>query len=209
MTKRKRDNEEPTFDKQIEGYSMQEQNADDPVFSHAYHAFMVNLLKTRDNAVKDELAEMVAGMLIENNATITATISEMLTTQTATVGSALGEVMIAIENLATDVKEIKSTIKIHDQKINEEYIQIAKHEMRLDQKKKDIAELKAKVDLFNPEMMKLLLVDIEEIKPAIERFNVYSSRGNTFIRVALSMIVGWAITWSVFIFLLRNVWHLI
>lgn len=208
MTKKSRDNE-PTFDKQIGDYAMKENNPDDPVFSGAYHKFMVNLLKTRDVAVKNELAKTVAEMLIENNATITATIQEMLSKQTATVGSAVGEVMVAIEGMAKDIKEIKQTVKIHDEKINQEFIEIAKHELRLNQKKKDIAELKAKVELFNPGMIKQLLDDIEEIKPAIKKFNIYSSKGNTFIRVALSMIVGWAITWSVFIFLLRNVWHLI
>jgi hypothetical protein len=51
---------EPTFDKQMDAY---EGNDEDPIFSHAYHQFMINLLKSRDSAVKDELKKSVAEVL--------------------------------------------------------------------------------------------------------------------------------------------------
>jgi hypothetical protein len=54
---------EPTFDKQMEVYSEEESNTDDPIFSSAYHKFMANLLKKRDAAVKDELIETLSEVL--------------------------------------------------------------------------------------------------------------------------------------------------
>jgi len=107
---------EPTFDKQMEAYSEEETNADDPIFSSAYHKFMANLLKTRDAAVKDELIEEVGKLFIENNKTILGSIDGLLSTQTATVGRVVGEVMVAIEGLDTKLSQVeKLNRKEHDE----------------------------------------------------------------------------------------------
>ena len=107
---------EPTFDKQMEAYSMEESNADDPIFSSAYHKFMANLLKTRDAAVKDELIEEVGKLFIENNKTILDSIAESFSLQTATVGRVVGEVMVAIEGLD---KKLTSVEKLNKKEHNE------------------------------------------------------------------------------------------
>lgn len=107
---------EPTFDKQMEAYSEEESNADDPIFSSAYHKFMANLLKTRDAAVKDELIEEVGKLFIENNKTILNSIDESFSAQTATVGRVVGEVMVAIEGLDNKLAQVeKLNRKEHDE----------------------------------------------------------------------------------------------
>ena len=98
---------EPTFDKQMETYSEEESNADDPIFSSAYHKFMANLLKTRDAAIKNELIEEVGKLFIENNKTILGSISDLLTEQTASVGRVVGEVMTAIEGLDKKLSQVE------------------------------------------------------------------------------------------------------
>lgn len=107
---------EPTFDKQMEAYSEEETNVDDPIFSSAYHKFMSNLLKTRDAAVKDELIEEVGKLFIENNKTILDSIDSSFSAQTATVGRVVGEVMIAIESLNSKLTQVeKLNRKEHDE----------------------------------------------------------------------------------------------
>jgi len=157
---------EPTFDVQMEAYSEEESNADDPIFSSAYHKFMANLLKNRDAAVKDELIEEVGKLFIENNKTILDSIEASFTAQTATVGRVVGEVMIAIEGLdkklvqveklnrkehdeiMTVLSDLKSRQDSADEKIKKEELelkylkkQLDEHSDRLNLKKKRIDAL--------------------------------------------------------------------
>ena len=161
---------EPTFDKQMEAYSEEDTNADDPIFSSAYHKFMANLLKTRDAAVKNELIEEVGKLFIENNKTILGSISDLLTEQTASVGRVVGEVMTAIEGLdkklsqveiansnehasiMTELSDLKTRQDNADEKIKKEDIeikfiqkQLKDHTERFELKKKRIDGLEKEV----------------------------------------------------------------
>lgn len=161
---------EPTFDKQMEAYSEEETNADDPIFSSAYHKFMSNLLKTRDAAVKNELIEEVGKLFIENNKTILGNISDLLTKQTAIVGNVVGEVMVGIENIdikltsveklnrkehdeiMTVLTDLKNRQNMADEKIKKEQIEIdllqkriEDHDKRFDLKKKRLDGLEKEV----------------------------------------------------------------
>jgi len=178
---------EPTFDKQMEAYSEEESNADDPIFSSAYHKFMANLLKTRDAAVKDELIEEVGKLFIENNKTILGSINELLTTQTATVGSVVGEVMTAIEGLNKKLSQVEianrnehasimtelSDLKLRqdnaDEKIKKEQLelsmlkrQVEEHDKRFELKKKRIESLEKAVTAREKEILaKIQSIDDE------------------------------------------------
>jgi len=68
---------EPTFDKQMETYSEEESNADDPIFSSAYHKFMSNLLKTRDKALTGELVREFRAEVTEHYAPIMKLLEKM------------------------------------------------------------------------------------------------------------------------------------
>jgi hypothetical protein len=161
---------EPTFDKQMEAYSEEDTNADDPIFSSAYHKFMANLLKTRDAAVKDELTEEIGKLFIENNKTILGSIGDLLTEQTASVGRVVGEVMVAIEgldkklsqvelanrnehaNIMTELTDLKTRQDTTDEKIRKEELelkylkkQIEEHKERFELKKKRIDSLERSV----------------------------------------------------------------
>lgn len=59
MAKGNTNKENPTFEKQMDNYIKDNIDGDDPIFSHAYNAYFVNLLKKRDDAVKFELIEAV------------------------------------------------------------------------------------------------------------------------------------------------------
>lgn len=138
---------EPTFDKQMETYSEEESNADDPIFSSAYHKFMANLLKTRDAAVKDELIEEVANLFIENNKTILGDISNLLSAQTATVGNVVGEVMIGIETLTKKLNSIESNNKTEHSGIMTALSQLQKRQDDADEKlRKDEVELQLLIE---------------------------------------------------------------
>ena len=67
----------PTFDKQMETYSAEEANADDPIFSSAYHKFMSNLLKTRDKALTGELVREFRAEVTEHYAPIMKLLEKM------------------------------------------------------------------------------------------------------------------------------------
>jgi hypothetical protein len=178
---------EPTFDKQMESYSEEETNADDPIFSSAYHKFMSNLLKTRDKAVKDELIEEVGKLFIEHNKTILDSIDELLAIQTATVGRVVGEVMSSLEIIQKDnVREHKlimddlkifkanllldeELLKIHEKRLNEKAIRIAtlqQNEAKLSLKMKTLEE---KVHIDIPEDVIAFIKDIKDFAPAIKQ----------------------------------------
>lgn len=57
------ESQDPRFGDQLAGYSETEVNDTDPIFSRAYHKFMVNLLQTRDKAIKDELIGALSEVL--------------------------------------------------------------------------------------------------------------------------------------------------
>lgn len=178
---------EPTFDKQMEAYSEEDSNSDDPIFSSAYHKFMSNLLKTRDAAVKDELIEEVAILFIENNKTILGQIDDLLTKQTATVGRVVGEVMVTIENLDTKLSsverlnrkehdeimsvltDLKTRQDAVDEKIKKEQFELGllqkivdDHERRFEFKKKRIDSLEKTIILKEKEIFaKIKSIDDE------------------------------------------------
>ena len=178
---------EPTFDKQMEAYSEEDTNADDPIFSSAYHKFMANLLKTRDAAVKNELIEEVGKLLIEHNDTLLGTINETMRSQTATVGRVVGEVMIAIDSFGKELHKMESSNRTEhdsimkvltdlktrqdtaDEKIRKEELelkylkkQIEEHKERFELKKKRIDSLEKSVEKREKEIFaKIKSIDDE------------------------------------------------
>jgi len=178
---------EPTFDKQMETYSEEESNADDPIFSSAYHKFMANLLKTRDAAVKNELIEEVGKLLIEHNDTLLGTINETMQSQTATVGRVVEEVMIAIDSFGKELHKMESSNRTEhdsimkvlsdlktrqdtaDEKIRKEELelkylkkQIEEHKERFELKKKRIDALEKSVEKREKEIFaKIRSIDDE------------------------------------------------
>jgi hypothetical protein len=102
------EDQEPTFEKQIADYAVESTDASDPVFSGKFYDFMSNLLEKRDTAIQKELIAEVSNLITDYNKQTKSTISELLTTQTATVGKVVGEVMTAIEGLDKKLKGIET-----------------------------------------------------------------------------------------------------
>jgi len=178
--------EKPTFDKQLD-YSVGDTNADDPIFSSAYHKFMENLLKSRDVAVKDELIEEVGKLFIEHNKTVLDSIGELLQIQSETVGRVVGEVMSTLETIQKDnlrehklimddLKIFKANLlldeellKAHEKRLNDKAIRITtlqKNEADLSLKMKILED---KIHVNIPDDVIAFIKDIKDFAPAIKQ----------------------------------------
>lgn len=103
----KEDLGEPTLDKQMEDYAAESEEQDDPIFSGKFFNFMNGLLTKRDKAFRIEMVKEVKTLMTEYNSEVKVTIHDLLTAQTKSVGSVVGEVMIAIESLEKKLGQIE------------------------------------------------------------------------------------------------------
>jgi len=152
MTKRKRDNEEPTFDKQMETYAIESTNPDDPIFSKAYHTFMTNLLKNRDRALANELAETVSLKVYEK------------------LAETLAPVWTKLEDISTEITAIKSRLEIAESKTSIEEKRIEEIEAWQRRKKVRIEKIEKEIALLQPESIKMISEEIQKIRPELEWF---------------------------------------
>jgi hypothetical protein len=217
---------EPTFDKQLETYSEEESNADDPIFSSAYHKFMANLLKTRDAAVKDELIEEIGELFIKNNKTILDQIDYLLTKQTATVGSVVGEVMVAIESLdiklesveklngkehdeimavLTDLKTRQDTV---DEKIKKEQLELGLLQKHVEDHDKRFELKKKRIDGLEEEIIKKEKEILEKIKSIDDEIHgeipLKLSRGYKIEKYITAILIAVLISTLITFFIVRK-----
>jgi hypothetical protein len=161
---------EPTFEKQIADYAVKSTDDTDPIFSGAFYNFMSGLLEKRDTAIQKDLIKEVSDLITDYNKQTKSIISELLTTQTATVGRVVGEVMVAIEGLdkkliqveklnrkehdeiMTVLSDLKTRQDNADEKIKKEELelkllknQIEEHDRKFEFKKKRIDGLEKEV----------------------------------------------------------------
>ena len=100
---------EPTFDKQISvDYNIID--GSDPIFSHAYHKFMVNLLTTRDKAVKNELSNEVDELLKVSNEKICGDVIEYLQINLLPLKTNIDLLVDSQQSIKLDIGHIKNEI---------------------------------------------------------------------------------------------------
>jgi hypothetical protein len=112
--------EKPTFDKQMD---YEEVEGTDPIFSHAYHQFLVSLLTTRDKAVRSELLNDVVIMLKDSNDKVCKDIAEIVIAQNEKWGAVITEVMRGIDSVSKSVNVLKGQmlqLKIDNDKVHDE-----------------------------------------------------------------------------------------
>jgi hypothetical protein len=134
---------EPTFEKQIADYAVKSTDDTDPIFSGKFYDFMSNLLEKRDTAIQKDLIAEVSQLITDYNKQTKNTISELLTKQTATVGSVVGEVMTAIEGLDKKLKKIESLNRTEHSEIMTALSDLKVRQDNADEKiRKEEAEIK-------------------------------------------------------------------
>jgi hypothetical protein len=134
---------EPTFEKQIADYAVESTDAADPVFSGKFYDFISGLLEKRDTAIQKELIAEVSNLITDYNKQTKSTISELLTTQTATVGRVVGEVMTAIEELDKKLSQVELANRNEHAGIMTELANLKTRQDNADEKlKKEEIELK-------------------------------------------------------------------
>ena len=217
---------EPTFDKQMEAYSEEDTNADDPIFSSAYHKFMANLLKTRDAAVKDELIGEVGKLLIEHNDTLLGTINETMRSQTETVGRVVGEVMIAIDSFGKELHKMESSNRtehdsimkvlsdlktrqdVSDAKLKKEELelkylrkQVEEHSDRFEFKKKRIDALEKLVEKREKEILAKIKSIDDEIHGEIP---IKLARGYKIEKYMIAILIAVLLSTLITFFVVRK-----
>jgi hypothetical protein len=183
---------EPTFDKQIEVYSENHQNDSDPIFSKAYHQFMVNLLTKRDKSVKNELVREVKKTNDQFSEKLISDVNEVIEKQWIRVlnekltkqSEQLNNTMTTI---AGDVNMIKKNLEILERNQLQDEIAIKKLQ-----------------DIYKyPETFNDRLEAVEKLKPVIENLvksdkdtQVYRSPRWTVTRIIIAIIgSGLLILW--------------
>lgn len=179
---------EPTFDKQLENYAANSNEPDDPIFSGRFFDFLNNLLTKRDDAFRTEMVKEISSLLSQSNTTITGNVSDLLTSQTSTVGKVVGEVMVAIEGLdkklnkienlnrtehneiMTALSDLKARQDIADEKIKKEEIELKLLKERADKHDKILELKKKRIDSLEKDVAKRekeILLKIKSIDDAI------------------------------------------
>lgn len=178
----KEDLGEPTFDKQLEDYAANSTESDDPIFSGRFFNFMDALLTKRDAAFKVAMIKEVKLLMLDYNSQVKSTISELLTTQTKTVGNVVGEVMVGIETLDKKLNNVEITnrsehteimtaladLKIRqdnaDDKLKREEVELKILKARADEHEKRLNFKKKRMDSFEKDVSKREKQILEKIK---------------------------------------------
>ena len=168
MANRKKD---PTFDKQLD-YSKENDNGNDPVFSHAYHQFMVNLLTARDKTVKNELINEVKQCNAAFSDKLICDVNEVIEKQWIRVldekltaqSKQLNDTMTII---ASDIVKINQRMKIAEEKVMKDESDIELLKKRADYKKKIIEELQAGMKILRTDAIEELMANIKEVTPIL------------------------------------------
>jgi chromosome segregation ATPase len=98
-----------------------------------------------------------------------------------------------ILEIKSDIIAIKERLGEIEDKVETEEMKLKEFEDRLEDKRIKIEKLQQDVAMLNPELVKQLILEIKDTKPILGKLVKYSSRWNTFLRIALSMIAGSAI----------------
>ena len=135
MVKSKKINLYNETERQLAGYNTESVNDSDPIFSHAYHNFIVNLLRTRDSAVKDEMREELSEVLKP----MFYQLEQIANGQTKLI-SDMSDVKIDVAHMKCDITGIRQQVKLQADK-NEEVHQ---------ELKKQIEGVKEMMDKISP-----------------------------------------------------------
>jgi hypothetical protein len=169
---------EPSFEKQVEGYIDEIQTENDPVFSHAYHKFMVNLLTVRDKSVKNELMEEVSAqnkvfgekLISDVNEVIEQQWIRVLREELSSQSLGLNE---TLKSIAGDIARINERLEITEGEIREEIKRINVLELRAEDKKRRIERLEIEMQILKPEAIKRYSDELHDIRPIL--INVVSA----------------------------------
>jgi uncharacterized coiled-coil protein SlyX len=160
--------EEPTFDKQLEKYSEENQNEDDPIFSHAYQEFLVKLLKTRDKAIISEVIEFVA-----DNETFAEKVANKVRGDIADSYIALERILSEIKTgqvvILKNISQINDRLSIAEERVNIQEQRIEDHEKRLAVKRLRIEKLEVQMSFLQPDSIKSYTDEIRKVKPILNK----------------------------------------
>lgn len=162
--------------------------------------------------LKEELKEFLLKVYEADNDAMCKNIAEIVTAQNKKIFEVMDSQTRIIESIARDISTIKNDIinikdrlELIENTVEEDEKQIKIIQSRCDERLERIEKIEQKVELFDMDLMKELIRDIEEARPKLTKLLKYSSPWSTSLRVFLAMLLGWAMTWL----LMKYVWHLI
>lgn len=133
--------------------------------------FICRLLSTRDESVKEELAEIVIA-------------------QNKKMFSILDAQTEIIKEIARDIVDIKDRLKKIEDKQHYDELKLTSIDERLKAKKDRIEVLEKQMQVLNPDLIKQFVDEMIEFKPTLDELLKYASPWATFGRMFLAGLVG-------------------
>ena len=207
MTKSKEITENGVLKKDIEQLMTPQAVKELKDLSPTMQQFLLRWQDKRDmilgDQLKDELKEFLAEIHEKDNAEVCKNVAEIVVSQNKRMFDAFASQTALIESIASDITLIKGDISTIDERLSniekrldldEQNIKTVESKLQL--KKERIDNLEAQVKLLNPDLVKRLIEEFEEMKPLFDKMLKYSSFKTTFSRVVWAMILGWIITFA-------------
>ena len=207
MTKKKEITENGVLKKDIEQLMTPQAVKELKELSPTMQQFLLRWQDKRDmilgDQLRDELKEFLAEIHEKDNAEVCKNVAEIVVSQNKRMFDAFASQTALIESIASDITLIKGDIATIDERLSniekrldldEQNIKTVESKLQL--KKERIDNLEAQIKLLNPDLVKRLIEEFEEMKPLFDKMLKYSSFKTTFSRVVWAMILGWIITFA-------------